>query len=199
MPVNGSKSHGPALLAAVVAAHAGELDDDTQLELEELIDDVSMGKRIAQPRLRYRLQTDRVGLTCTTHRLVQRGQEVGFDFGLDAPPVPQVLGAVYATARLEAEVRRRTCGLFGVVLGWAGNEQDILARFRSAGLDVGDRTAWARQVLGLDDPRHSRADVQRAFRLRVADAHPDRGGRHELAADRLSDLAAARRILLAVS
>jgi hypothetical protein len=42
----------------------------------------------------------------------------------------------------------------------------------------------------------SKTTVQRRFREALRDAHPDHGGEHTGAADRIADLAEARRILL---
>jgi hypothetical protein len=59
---------------------------------------------------------------------------------------------------------------------------------------------WALSVLGWTEPgvdRPERPAVQQRFRELVRAAHPDAGGAAGVAADRISELAEARRILLA--
>jgi len=65
---------------------------------------------------------------------------------------------------------------------------------------IGDPVGWALSVLGWTDPKHDRPErpaVQRRFRELVRAAHPDAGGAAGAAADRIAELAEARRILLA--
>jgi curved DNA-binding protein CbpA len=57
---------------------------------------------------------------------------------------------------------------------------------------------WAMEVLGLHaDMPVDRDDVNRRYRRLLRDAHPDHGAGSEGAAQRISELAEARRILLA--
>ena len=49
---------------------------------------------------------------------------------------------------------------------------------------------------GADVDRPGRGEVQRRFRTLVRVAHPDHGGEHDDAVDRIADLVEARRILL---
>jgi hypothetical protein len=60
-----------------------------------------------------------------------------------------------------------------------------------------DPGLWALHVLGFDaGTSPGRSEVQRRFRSLLRAAHPDHGGAREGAADRIADLAEARRILL---
>src|SRR5437867_2857357 len=96
LPVEPAPGFGGILIAGVVAAHVDGLDDDLLDGLLELIDDLEPGKRIAQPRLRHRFQTDVHGLARSRHRLVGDGEAMRLDVQTPAPPVPQLLGALYA-------------------------------------------------------------------------------------------------------
>src|SRR5213078_837477 len=68
LPTDPAPGFGGILLAAVVAATVGGLDDDSRDDLDVLIDDLERTRRIAQPRLRHRFQTDVVGLDRSHHR-----------------------------------------------------------------------------------------------------------------------------------
>ena len=102
---------GGLLLAGVVAANIGALDEEMAADLHGLMDDVETGRRIKQPRLRHRFQVDRIGLTCSTHRLVGDGDGVEFDLADPAPPAPQVLAAVYEVGRAPRGTRRELMAL----------------------------------------------------------------------------------------
>ena len=58
------------LLGGMAAAFASGLDEDDTAAYLGLLADVERGRRIAQPRLRHRLQADRVGLKRSVSRLV---------------------------------------------------------------------------------------------------------------------------------
>ena len=58
---------------------------------------------------------------------------------------------------------------------------------------------WAMEVLGLRAQTElDRDDVQRRFRRLLRVAHPDHGGEHVGAAERIAELTEARELLLAV-
>jgi hypothetical protein len=64
-------------------------------------------------------------------------------------------------------------------------------------LGVPSDRRWAMEVLGLRAGMAvDRADVQARFRRLVRQAHPDHGGAHLGAAERLAELAEARELLL---
>src|SRR4029453_2149015 len=61
-----------------------------------LVDQLEAGRRIAQPRLRYRLQTDRIGLNRSRLRLVGDGEQMRFDFDERGTAAQYLLAAVSA-------------------------------------------------------------------------------------------------------
>src|SRR5437870_11602778 len=86
LPVDPAPGWGGVLLSGLVAIHAADLEpDDTDL-LFDLLDDLEAGRRIAQPRLRHRLQVDTVGLDRSRHTLLGEGDRVYFDFDGHARP-----------------------------------------------------------------------------------------------------------------
>jgi hypothetical protein len=123
---------------------------------------------VPQPRLRYRFQTDRVGLQRSTLRLV--GDDVGpgsdraadvltFDFD-EAKGAPEqlVLGAVYAAGQLPFAVRPKVMGTLRRALRWEGPVgPDLVASL--AGFSKGHEFSafafehpieWALGVMGFD-------------------------------------------------
>lgn len=197
------------LLGGVLATFARSLDEDDIAELHRLIDDVEHGRRIAQPRMRHRLQTDRVGLKRSTNRLVANSAGV-LGLHLDqsnGTRSQHALAAIYSAAALGGDQRRAVAAAMRVGLEWAGSPgEDLLAVLRGArwhedrriGLLGGDPVGWALEVLELTtvDGRPARREVQRAFRSALRHAHPDHGAPLDGAAGRISELDTARRILL---
>lgn len=204
LPVDPSPGFGGLLLSGVVAAHAGALDLDDLAELDVLMNEVEAGYRIAQPRLRHRLQVDRIGLQTATHRLVGDGESLAFGFHEGAPPAPQVLAAVYRAGRFEAAERRSVFRLMRSAVRWSGHDEaDLLAylsgRDRASAFAASirmDPVAWAMETLGFDRGLPTRREVQRRFRELVRRVHPDVGGERTDAAARIGALAEARDILL---
>src|SRR5205807_8238016 len=80
LPTDPAPGFGGILLAGVVAASVGSLEDELRDGLDVLIDDVDRGRRLPQPRLRMRFQTDVVGLDRSRHRLVGSGEDVGLEY-----------------------------------------------------------------------------------------------------------------------
>src|SRR5438552_5733992 len=68
LPTDPPPGFGGILLGGIVAAHVNTLDEDLRDELDGLIDDLDVGVRVAQPRLRHRFQIDAVGLDRSHHR-----------------------------------------------------------------------------------------------------------------------------------
>ena len=191
------------LVAGVVGRYLGSLDEDSLDDLPLLIGQVARGERIRQPRLRHRLQEDRIGLTRSRHRLLRRPDgRPAFEFSdRGGSPAQYVLGAIYATRQLPRPERYDILGLVRRVLTWPGGSDGELLRFldghRAAPPAVPEPHSWALDILGLDSlDGLATADVQKRFRLLVASVHPDTGGVHTEAGERISDLLKARRILL---
>jgi hypothetical protein len=207
LPVDPPPGAGGVLLAGMVARAAPGIDGELREALVDLIIELEAGRRVAQPRVRHRFQSDRVGLLRSTHRLVALGPALSFEFDDElGRPVHQALGAVYACASLPRAARVRVFEAIQLGLVWGGpvDQRFISAVMggRSASMVElaawNDPVAWALEVLGLDagDPPPKRV-VQRRFRQMLREAHPDHGGGTEGAAHRIKELAEARRILLA--
>ena len=194
---------GAVLVAGVVGRYLGGLDEDSLDDLPLLIGQVARGERIRQPRLRHRLQEDRIGLTRSRHRLLRRPDgRPAFEFSdRRGSPAQYVLGAIYATRQLSRPERYDILGMVRRVLTWPGGSDGELLRFldghRAAPPAVPEPHSWALEILGLDSlDGLATADVQKRFRRLVASVHPDTGGVHIEAGERISDLLEARRILL---
>lgn len=199
---------GGLLLGAIIARFATLLDPDDLAEMRVLMDEVERGLPIGQPRLRYRLQQDRVGLLRSRHRLVRDGDGLRFELETrKCLPAQSALAAVYACIGIPIERRSVVMGVVRRGFDWKGPVRpglvdhlvgnEVASRFRSGELDVAsDSMQWALGLLGLDlastpDPR----DVQRSYRVLLRSVHPDHGGGHD-AADRIAELSRARAILL---
>lgn len=200
---------GPLLLAAVVGTFVPRLEADLRDDLDLLIDDLERRRRIPQPRLRHRFQTDTVGLGRSRHRLYRAEDTGAYSLSCDdaGHPLPQILAAVYATGMLASEVRIHAFGLLWRASRWDGGTDDELllhlqgtdARY-AARRRRGDDLAWALAALGFKpDEEPERGDVVRRFRDAVRDAHPDHGAETAEASQRITDLTDARRILLSLS
>jgi hypothetical protein len=203
LPADPAPGFGGILLAGVVAAKMTELDEDLKDGLDLLIDDLHRGRRIAQPRLRHRFQTDVVGLERSKHRLIGEGEELQLELDDHASPLPQALGAVYAAGKLSYRARPAVFRLLRRATRWGGANDDRLIGYltgdeaaqpwRERELDEG----WALTILGFKmGSEPSRSDIVKRFRRMIRDAHPDHGAAVEGAGLRVTELAAAKRILL---
>ncbi len=195
---------GGLLLAAVVGRYSSSLHPDLWEDLELLIQRVNASRHIPQPCLRFRLQVDKVGLAKSTHTLI-RNLDGEFDLHFDSQSrgsaVQQLLGALYAARSLKDTQRRSCITAVRRALSWWGTDTDSLITYI---LDSGRKedilhpVSWALELLGIEHPNPSGAEVQRHFRKKLWDIHPDRGGDPALASEIINDLAEARRQLLAV-
>ena len=216
LPADPPPGFGGILLGGIVAHHIGAIDPDLVPDLMRLTTELEEGRRIPQPRLRHRLQVDKVGLQRSRHRLVGEGEALHFEFDdLHGLPAQQVLAAVYAAGQLDPSVRHGVMSAVRRAVRWDGGAGDDLIAVL-AGVGVGrplsaraleDPRSWAIEVLGLTRPVPAtssrngtaavgRATVQRRFREQVRAAHPDHGGDADSAAQRIAELTEARRILL---
>ncbi|HEY8546545.1 MAG TPA: hypothetical protein VIL36_15905 [Acidimicrobiales bacterium] len=220
LPVDPAPGFGGLLLGGVVAANIGGLDPDLFDELDNLTVQLERGQRVAQPRLRHRLQADRVGLQRSVHRLVGVGEELTFELeGEQGSAAQHILAAVYAAALLPHGPRTPVMEVIRKAMRWAGEMDHRLVTYLSGVTKDQawsipaheDPITWALDVLGLrsdghgqgqgpgqgdDRVRVSRRVVQRRFRDLVRRAHPDHGGDRVAAAARIAELSEARRILL---
>jgi len=205
LPTDPAPGFGGILLAGIVAGYVNQLEDELRDELEVLLNDLERGTRIAQPRLRHRFQTDVVGLDRSHHRLVGVGETMQLELDDHAAVLPQVLGAVYAAGKLSYRVRGSVFRLLRRGALWHGDNDE-----RLMGYLTGDEAAyrpwrdphhderWALTVLGFRaDADPTRSAVLATFRKLVRNAHPDHGGASDRAAERITELTQAKRILLA--
>jgi hypothetical protein len=212
LPCEPPPGFGGVLLAGVVAEHVAAIDPDHLPDLDRLTRELEDGRRIPQPRLRHRLQHDRVGLNSVHHRLHGDGERLWFEFHDGHSPEQQVLGAVYAAGALEPHLRTSVMSVVRRAIGWAGPVgADFIAVMAGAGRGTSfnrsaleNPTAWAMGVMGFaangtgngsglaaPPPR----EVVRRYRELLRQAHPDHGAQTDGAAQRIADLTEARRIL----
>ena len=206
LPCEPAPGFGGVLLGGVVARFVADIDPEMLPDLEALTRELDVGRRIAQPRLRFRLQVDTVGLDAVTHRLVGDGEALSFEFDERCAPEQQVLGAVYAAGTLTPSVRRPVMDIVRRAIAWAGPVgPELIAAlsgfrggFSSSRAAVGDPVKWALERLGFarDSVTPTSRDVQRNYRDRLREVHPDHGAQVDGAAQRIAELSEARRILI---
>jgi hypothetical protein len=207
LPVDPLPGPGGVLLGGIAARFGPVLGTDIEdEELELLMSQVESGRRIVQPRLRHRLQVDRVGLLRSDLRLVSDGQAPFFEFSTQGSALVCLLGAIYAAGELLPTARSQAIRAIRKGLRWKGpvgpglisylsGHSEDAGRWLSASLDP---VSWALTVLGFDAAAGPppRQEIRARFRQGLRVAHPDHGGEEEMAADRIAQLAEARRILL---
>lgn len=207
LPVTPAPGFGGILLGGIVAAYIGALDPEMFDELDRLTRQLEARGSVPQPRLRHRLQVDRVGLQRSVHRLEVVGEALTFEIDDKGSPAHHVLAAVYAAGELPPGARSRVMEVVRKAMRWSGAIDPTLIAYLT-GLDRHhdwsadahrDPLHWALGVLDLHDEGQppGRQAVQRRFRDLVRAAHPDHGGDRDEAPGRLAELSEARRILLA--
>ena len=204
LPTGDGPGDGGLLLAGIVAAFVGGLDEELATDLDTLLDDLERGRRVVQPRMRYRFQADTHGLDRSRHRLRQVADAFHLEIDDHGAALPQVLGAVYAAAMLSFTARGQVFRLIRRATRWEGGVDaslvayltgDEAARFRRRWTSRDAR--WALQVLRFaGDASPDRDDVQKRFRELVRKVHPDHGARGDGAGARIDELSEAKRILL---
>jgi hypothetical protein len=207
LPVTPAPGFGGILLGGIVAAYIPVLAPDLFDDLDRLTRQLEAGYRIPQPRLRHRLQVDRVGLQRSVHRLRGRGEELTFEIDPKGAPAHHILAAVYAAGDLPLGARNRVMEAIRKAMRWTGpidgalvaHLSGLAGHHRWSPEAHRDPVGWALMVLQLATAaeRPGRRTIQRQFRDLVRAAHPDHGGDRDEAAARLTELSEARRILLA--
>ena len=202
---------GSLLLGGVCARFGPGLSHDLLGEVVELVHQLEQGRSVAQPRLRNRLQRDRVGLARSRQRLYggdRSGPEdelvCEFD-GSRATPGQLVLGAAYAAGLAAPLVRGEALRAVRRGLAWRGEVGPALFSYLASGQQsprparaIVDPVGWALEILGFDREVEmpAQAAVRQGFREALRAAHPDLGAAEAEAADRIAQLSEARRILL---
>ena len=142
-------------------------------DLLRLVKQLEVGARVAQPRLRYRLQQDRVGLLRSSHRLHGEGEHLWFEFDDGkGEPNQQILGALYAAGHLPSAARPPVMAAIRRAIGWTGRVDEgfiaTLAGFGRGsnghelpGFALADPIGWALQVLGFTAIEWSSDDHRR--------------------------------------
>ena len=201
---------GSLLLGGVCARFGPGLSHDLLGEVVELVHQLEQGQSVAQPRLRNRLQRDRVGLTRSRQRLYGgrsgSGDEFSCEFdGSRATPSQLVLGAAYAAGLAAPLVRGEALRAVRRGLAWRGEVGPALFSYLASGQQsprparaIADPVGWALEILGFDREvdMPPQAAVRQGFREALRSAHPDLGAAEAEAADRIAQLSEARRILL---
>ncbi|MDQ4091679.1 MAG: hypothetical protein M3163_15485 [Actinomycetota bacterium] len=211
LPTEPAPGYGGILLGGIVAAHWGDVDPpELRDEYLALLNDLEAGRRIAQPRLRHRFQIDVVGLDRSRHKLVgqadnDRFGDVRFELEGNGRPVPQLLGAAYAAARLHPDAQPRVFGAMRKATMWEDGASPRLATFLTDLTNVpptwwrkfSTDERWALEVLGFgpDEEQPGREEVLQRFRVLLRESHPDHGAEHQGAGQRILELTEARRIL----
>ena len=211
--------YGPLLLACVVATNVEGLDEEQAEALPSFLREARRGLSIPRRALRFRLQTDTEGLALSRHRLL--GESSGIVVELDIHgryPVPQVLGTVMAASAMASYPRELAFRAIDRAVERPGVlPEGITVRYvtealarpwhiptsgkgkaaRDAWWAVPPERRWAMEVLGFGpEASPDREEVLRRFRRLVRLAHPDHGAENRGAAERIVELAEARRILL---
>ena len=201
---------GGLLLGGVCARFGPELSGDLLGEVVQLVHELEQGRPVAQPRLRHRLQQDRVGLTRSRQRLygTRPGSSDELSCALDssrATPSQLVLGAAYAAGLAVPPVRDEALRAVRRGLAWRGDIGPAMFAYLLSGQSspkpagaIADPVGWALETLGFDREIEMPAEaaVRRGFREALRAAHPDLGAAETEAADRIAELSEARRILL---
>ena len=201
---------GSLLLGGVCARFGPGLSHDLLGEVVDLVHQLEQGQSVAQPRLRNRLQRDRVGLARSRQRLYGgrsgSGDKFSCEFdGSRATPGQLVLGAAYAAGLAAPPVRGEALRAVRRGLAWRGEVGPALFSYLASGQlsprparAIADPVGWALEILGFDSEVElpAQAAVRQGFREALRAAHPDLGAAEAEAADRIAELSEARRILL---
>ncbi len=206
LPCEPSPGFGGVLLGGVAARFVAEIDPDMVPDLEALTHELEAGRRVSQPRLRFRLQVDTIGLDAVTHRLIENGDSLAFEFDDRGAPEQQILGVAYSAGLLPPSERRPVMAIIRRAISWGGPVGPeliaSLSGFRGGVTGsksaVGDPVKWALERLGFARGSNapSSRDVQRNYRERLREVHPDHGAEVVGAAQRIAELSEARRILI---
>lgn len=207
MPMEPAPGAGSVLLGGIAACYGPRIEDDEAEpeEIEGLMGQMALGQRIVQPRLRHRLQIDRVGLQRAELRLLASSTGPSFEFSELGRPLVYLLAGIYAAGSLPPNERTLAFAAMRKGLAWRGPlGQDFVAylgaradgsSWRSA---FEDPRGWALATLGFSatEDQPTKKQIRSRFRDELRAAHPDHGGDGDAAAVRIAELGEARRLLL---
>ena len=221
LPMSGT-AFGALLLGAVVHHRLDEIDEE-QLELiPSLLHRAAGGIEVPGIALWYRMQTDTQGLDRSRHRVVEEDGTIIVELDVHGNATPQIVGAIMGASSLPPTPRvaaltaidKAVKGRFryprGVLIRrlveglapetpWApGVQWKQGAPDRERGWEgVASELRWAMQILGCEATDElERDEINKRFRHKLRDAHPDSGGKREAAAERIAELSEARDVLL---
>ena len=132
LPTEPAPGYGGILLGGIVAAHLADVDLELREEYLTLVDDLEAGRRISQPRLRHRFQTDVVGLDRSRHKLT--GHPGDPDLVTDVVGAATTVGACLPPYGIERPVWRQIQALAATVvtdLEEAADEETVAADARA--------------------------------------------------------------------
>jgi hypothetical protein len=203
LPVEPAPGFGGILLGAVLAVHAGEVDEDLIPDLQRLLLEIERDSRVVQPRLRHRFQVDRHGLSYSTHRMTSVNDSIEFEFQNNGNALQQALGAIYALERLDIGIRQQLVPVMLRAMKWRGpigaSFIEYLAGTKVSSISaLADPRAWALEILGFPGGtvKPGKRDIMAHYRDSVRRAHPDHGGNEIDASKLIIDITEARRVLL---
>lgn len=203
LPIDPPPGFGAVLLGGIAAVAGEDLDGEDRDAMRRLMHHLEAGHRVPQPQIRHRFQTDTHGLARTWAGLRGAGETVELDVDGPGTPLQLTLAAIYAAGHLAAGARPRVFDVLRRGLAWRGPIGPDTFRHLAGDSDLrwastafADPRLWALDVLGLAEGAAGTKDVQRRFRQLLREAHPDHGAASADAADRIADLAEARKILL---
>lgn len=202
LPVDPAPGFGGLLLGAVMAKHLPDVEPELVPDIHRLLDQITRGSRIAQPRLRHRYQVDRHGLAVSVHRLEGDGDSVRFDLHTQGSALAQVLGAIYAVERLDHDARKLLVPVLHRAMRWQGAigpsfVTDLAGAAVTTLSAMADPRAWALERLGfpLGTGKVTKKEVTARYRDALRQAHPDHGGLVADASKAIIEIGEARRIL----
>jgi DnaJ domain len=202
LPIDPPPGFGPVLLGAVTAVAGEEISGEDRDGLRRLMHRLETGERVPQPQVRHRFQTDTHGLGRTWAGLRGSGDAFELDVDGDGSPLQLAVAAVYAAGQLPLATQGRVMDVLRRGLAWRGPIGPATYRHLAGDADprwastaFADPRLWALDVLGLDDTGAGAKEINRRFRQLLREAHPDHGAADLGAAERIADLAEARKIL----
>jgi hypothetical protein len=127
LPVDPAPGFGGILLGAIAARFVPGVDEELGEDLAALVDQLERGRQIAQPRLRHRLQDDKVGLQRCRHRLLGEGERLSLRFEVEkGTPLQHTLCAIYAAGATPRVARSAVMSTIRKGLAWRSDVDDHL-------------------------------------------------------------------------